>query len=47
MRFTLGDVMYRVECDLELRFFVAEVNLTLKVDFRGLILKADCRGLPR
>ena len=36
-----------VECDVALRFYVAEVNLTLKVDFRGLILKADFRGRPR
>ena len=36
----------RVECDVALRFYVAEVNLTLKVYLRGLILKVDFRGRP-
>ena len=36
----------RVECDVALQFCVAEVNLTLKVDFRGPILEVDCRGYP-
>ena len=37
----------QVEGDVALQFYVAEVNLTLKVYFRGLILKADCRGRPQ
>ena len=32
---------------MALQFCVAEVNLTLKVDFRGPILKVDCRGCPQ
>ena len=36
-----------VECGVALQFYVAEVNLTLKVDFCGPILKSDCRGRPR
>ena len=36
----------QVECDVALRFYVAEVNLTLKFYSRGLILKVDFRGRP-
>ena len=36
----------RVECDVSLQFCVAEVNLTLNIDFRSPILEVDCRGCP-
>ena len=44
---TLEMLRSPVEYNVALKFRVVEVNLTLKVDFRGPILEVDCRGHPR
>ena len=39
-------VWIRGECNVALESCVAEINLILKVDFRGSILVVDFRGCP-